>query len=84
MNPSHVTSHGPMHFGVECPECREVVAFPLKTVELVDAARRDPVEALRALPPDDRRVAVEFYAEHHAMGHTPEPTIFDVSPLPQA
>ena len=72
------------HFAIVC-SCGEGCTSErsLTSAELA-AAEKDFVVALRMLPPDEQRAAVAFYTKHKDLGHTPEPRLMGLAPLPVA
>jgi hypothetical protein len=71
------------HFGITC-SCGKAWAVELLTQEAIDTAKKDPVLALRALADDDKADAAAFYSEHKKMGHSPEPSVIGLAPLPKS
>lgn len=67
------------HFGVECPSCKRLIAFPVSN-EAADAAMQDPAEGLLRLAKEEQRKVAEFYVEHTELGHEPFPFIAEIAP----
>jgi hypothetical protein len=71
------------HFGVHCEQCGAACLTEL-TPEQLAIARRDPSAALRSLSAEDQKECAEFYALHEKMGHSPEPVLMELAPLPRS
>lgn len=69
-------------FGVECKSCKTVRVSEIDEAQ-VETAKADPVIALRALPVEAQAKIVEFWQEHVDKGHSVEPTLCEIEPLPQ-
>lgn len=48
------------------------------------AELRDAVAVLRTLSPQDKLDVAHFYEEHRTAGHSPQPSVAEVSPMPKA
>ena len=70
------------HFSIH-GTCGAAIAHEL-TPEQYTTAEKDPVDALRLLPMDDRKAFANFYKEHEKMGHEPEPRLVGIAPMPVA
>lgn len=72
------------HFTITC-SCGEACAAERSfSADELSRAQTDPVIALRMLPPAEQRAAAMFYDAHKKRGHSPEPRLVGLAPLPKA
>lgn len=68
------------HFGITC-SCGKACVTEIAREQ---AEIEEPTEILRTLSPEDRLACAEFYSEHRALGHDPQPNLVDIATMPQA